>query len=211
MDLVLYRDRADAGRLLAGPVRDLGLVDPVVLGLPRGGVVVAAEVASVLGAPLDVIVVRKLGLPRNPELGMGAIGEGGVRLLNDEVLRTYGVTPRQLDAVETAERAELARRLRLYRGDEGGVSLTGRDVVIVDDGIATGFTAGAACLVAKAQRASRVVLAVPVGPPDLDTRLAGVSDDVVCLAAPAHLIAVGQAYADFTQTTDDEVIRILRS
>jgi putative phosphoribosyl transferase len=206
---VLFRDRADAGRRLALAVRDLALSDPVVVGLPRGGVVVAAEVAAALGAPLDVIVVRKLGVPRRPELGMGAIGEGGVRLLNDDVIHMYGVTPDELDDVETAERAELNRRLRAYRGGRDAVGLAGRAVVVVDDGVATGFTAAAACRVARVHRATTVVLAVPVGPPGVETELRGVADILLCLETPAHFGSVGQAYDDFRQTTDAEVVSIL--
>ena len=159
-----FVDRRDAGRRLAERLMSLRGEDAVVLGLPRGGVPVAFEVARALGAPLDVILVRKLGVPFQPELAMGAIGEGGARVVNDEVLRRAGVTPSELAEVEHREQAELDRRARRYRGGRPPVGLTGRTAVVVDDGIATGSTARAACLVARAQGAARVVLAVPVAP-----------------------------------------------
>jgi len=206
-----FRDRADAGRrlaeLLAG--RRLGDGDVVVLGLPRGGVPVAFEVARALGAPLDVMVVRKLGVPFQPELAMGAIGEGGVRIVNDDVLRMAGVGEAELAAVERRERAELERRASRYRRDRLPVALEGRTAVVVDDGIATGSTARAACLVARAHGAARVVLAVPVASPASITELADVADEVLCLEAPEWFYAVGEWYRDFSQTSDDEVVALL--
>jgi len=204
-----FRNRRDAGRRLAVALASLRDDEPVVVGLPRGGVPVAAEVAEALGAPLDVIVVRKLGVPFQPELGMGAIGEGGVRVLNEDVVRIAGVSPGEVAEVEERERSELERRARRFRGDRTAVSLAGRVVIVVDDGIATGGTARAAVEVARAHGACRVVLAVPVAPPDAAASLREVADDVVCLVTPVALSAVGQWYDDFTQTSDAEVVRLL--
>jgi putative phosphoribosyl transferase len=181
----------------------------VVLGLPRGGVAVAAEVARALGAPLDVIVVRKLGVPFQPELGMGAIGEDGVRVINDDIVRSTRVTDAEIAAVEARERAELERRARCFRGDRVREPLDGRVAVIVDDGIATGSTARAACAVARAHGATRVVLAAPVAPPDWTTRLADVADELVAVDTPSPFHAIGEFYDDFTQLTDDNVVAAL--
>jgi putative phosphoribosyl transferase len=206
-----FRDRRDAGRRLAEAVAALALVDPVVLGLPRGGVPVAAEVANRLGAPLDVILVRKLGVPSQPELAMGAIGEDGVRVLNDEVIASVRPTDDQLARVEQQERAELAGRARRFRGDREREPLAGRTAVIVDDGIATGSTARAALQVARAEGAGEVVLAVPVAPPSTCAALASEADRIVCLEQPARFYAVGQFYDDFDQTSDAEVSAALSS
>ena len=205
-----FLDRSDAGRRLAGRMLHLRGEDVVVLGLPRGGVPVAAEVARALGAPLDVILVRKLGVPVQPELGMGAIGEGGVRIINPEVVAITRVTGGEIAAVETRERAELERRARRFRGDRPRTPLTGRTAIVVDDGIATGSTARAACQVARAQGAVRVVLAVPVAPPSARTALADDADEVICLETPRHFLAIGEWYQDFSQTSDGEVVRLLR-
>jgi putative phosphoribosyl transferase len=204
-----FANRIDAGRCLAARLEYLRGEDLVVLGLPRGGVPVALEVARALDAPLDVIVVRKLGVPFQPELGMGAIGEGDVRVLNAEVVRLAGVSSVELAAVERRERTELERRARRYRGDRFPVLLEGKTVVIVDDGIATGSTARAACQVARAQGAARVILAVPVASPDWTDRLAGDADEFACVDTPEPFFGVGQFYADFSQTSDDEVIGCL--
>ncbi len=183
----------------------------VVLGLPRGGVPVAAEVASALGAPLDVIVVRKLGVPTQPELAMGAIGEGGVRLILPETVQRAGVTPDQLAAVESRERAELQRRAQRFRGDRARIPLVGRTAVVVDDGIATGSTARAACQITRAQGAARVVLAVPVAPFDWVHRLHDAADELIALVTPPLLRAIGAWYTDFSQSTDEEVVACLRA
>lgn len=206
---VLFTDRADAGERLAAALRPLQEERPVVLGLPRGGVPVAFPVARALGAPLDVIVVRKLGVPHHQELGFGAIGEGGVRVISDDIVRSSRVTREDLEAVERAEEAELARRARRFRGDRPRVDLAGRTVIVVDDGIATGATAAAACQVVRAQGAARVVLAVPVAPPDAVARLREETDEVVCLSAPRAFRAVGEWYRDFSQTSDEEVVSLL--
>ena len=204
-----FMDRVDAGRRLAERLQHLRGQDVVVLGLPRGGVPVAFEVAEALDAPLDVIVVRKLGVPFQPELGMGAIGEDGVRVVNHELVRLARVTDAELAEVERRERAELERRARRFRGDRPRVALTGKTALVVDDGIATGSTARAACQVARAEGASRVVLAVPVAPPGWTERLADAADELVCLETPEPFFAIGQWYADFSQTADEDVIGCL--
>jgi putative phosphoribosyl transferase len=201
-----FIDRVDAGRRLAAQLAHLRGEDLVVLGLPRGGVPVALEVALRLDAPLDVIVVRKLGVPFQPELGMGAIGEDGTRVLNAEIVRQSGISPEELATVERRERDELERRARRFRGDRLPIPLGGKTVVVVDDGLATGSTARAACRVARARGAARVVLAVAVAPPDWTARLADAADELVCVATPQPFFAIGQFYADFSPTTDEEVV-----
>ncbi|MGW6746404.1 phosphoribosyltransferase family protein [Streptomyces sp. NPDC055025] len=204
-----FVDRTAAGKRLAEELERMDLDDPVVLGLPRGGIPVAYEVARALGAPLDVIAVRKLGVPYQPELGFGAIGEDGVRIMNDDVLRAARVGPRERAAVERDARQALELRLRRYRGDRPPVGLLGRTAVIVDDGMATGSTAFAACRVARARGAARVVLAVPLAPPDALGWLGQEADAVVCLSSPEYFGSVGQWYVDFAQTSDDEVAALL--
>lgn len=206
---MLFIDRTDAGRHLAQRLLWLRDADVVVLGLPRGGVPVAFEVAEELHAPLDVIVVRKLGVPFQPELGFGAIGEGGVRILDDHIVRVSGLTESQVSDVEAEERAQLEHRLRLLRGGRPPVPLTGRTAIVVDDGIATGSTARAACAVARARGASRVVLAVPVCPAGGIPALGPVADEVVCVQSPARFFAIGEWYAEFTQVPDTEVMTLL--
>ena len=205
-----FRDRTDAGIRLAEVVAraDVG-EDVVVLGLPRGGIPVAFEVARRLGAPLDVIVVRKIGVPFQPELAMGAIGEDGVRVENEEVQRAARVSRADLDAVEQRERVELERRARSYRRGRPRVDLAGRCAVIVDDGIATGSTAQAACLVARAHGAARVVLAAPVASQASVLALRPECDDMLWVETPEPFFAVGEWYQDFSQTSDDEVVRLL--
>ncbi|MFB6561355.1 MULTISPECIES: phosphoribosyltransferase family protein [unclassified Streptomyces] len=206
---MLFTHRAEAGERLAEALRYLKAEHPVVLGLPRGGVPVAFRVARALGAPLDVIVVRKLGVPYHRELGFGAIGEGGVRVLSEDIVRGSRLGPQDIEAVERAETAELARQATRFRGDRPRVPLEGRTVIVVDDGIATGATAVAACEVVRAQGAARVVLAVPVAPPDAVARLGTAADEVVCLATPHAFRAVGEWYQDFSQTPDEEVVFLL--
>lgn len=183
-DVRRFHDRADAGRQLAQRLDAFRGQDVVVLGLPRGGVPVAFEVAKALRVPLDVVVVRKLGVPFQPELAFGAIGEGGVRVINDSVVRHAGLSRDAMDAVEDKQRAELQRRSEHFRRGRDRISLTGRTAVIVDDGIATGATIKAACQVARAQGASTVALAVPIGAAETIEAVAQYADEVVCLAAP---------------------------
>ncbi len=204
-----FNDRADAGRQLASRMGFLRGQDVVILGLPRGGVPVAFEVAKALQAPLDVLLVRKLGVPYHPELAFGAIGEGGERVISDVVVRETRLSDQEMAAVETQEWAELQRRSERFRGAQQRIPLTGRIAVIVDDGIATGATAQAACQVARAEGASRVVLAVPIGATDTARQFAQYADEVVCLETPVPYFAVGQGYRNFAQTSDDEVVALL--
>ncbi len=204
-----FRDRSEAGRALAAKLQHLRGAGVVVLALPRGGVPVAYEVARELHAPLDVIVVRKVGAPGQPELAMGAIGEDGVRVVNDEIVRVVGATAADFSRIEQIERAELQRRAERFRGAAPRADLLGRVAVIVDDGIATGSTARAACHVARAHGADRVVLAVPVAAPDSVRALAGDADEIVCVEQPTWLQSVGQWYDDFTQVDDRQVVDLL--
>jgi putative phosphoribosyl transferase len=205
----MFSDRADAGRRLAGELTRFRGPDLVVLGLPRGGVPVAFEVARELQAPLDVIVVRKVGVPFQPELAMGAVGEDGVVVVNDHVLAMAGVERAEFEQVERRERAELERRAQRFRGDRPRLDLAGRTVVIVDDGIATGSTARAACAVARAHGARHVVLAAPVAAPSAVEALRREADELVLLETPERFSAVGQFYGDFRPTEDDEVLDLL--
>ena len=204
-----FADRADAGRVLAARLSELKLEDPVVVGLPRGGVVVAAQVARILKAPLDIVVVRKVAAPWNPELALGAVGEGGVLVRNEDILRMVGVGEAafRVAAQEAAAQVE-TRSLRL-RGDRPPLDARGRNVILVDDGIATGATAEAAIRVLKAQGAARVVLAVPVATPDTVARMRESADEVVVVDAPRELGAVGAWYVDFNEVTDDQVLALL--
>ncbi len=207
---MLFADRADARRRLAARLGHLRGEPVVVLGLPRGGVPVALEVARALGAPLDVIVVRKLGVPFQPELGMGTVGEDGVRVINREIVRAARVSADELAAVQARERAQVDARAARYRARRPREPLADRTAVVVDDGIATGSTAKAACQIARAHGAARVVLAVPVAPRGWQARIAGAADELVCVHTPRDFYAIGQFYADFSQTTDDEVIACLQ-
>jgi predicted phosphoribosyltransferase len=205
-----FRDRVDAGRALAAQlVEAYRGEEALVLGLPRGGVPVAFEVACALDAPLDVFLVRKLGAPGHEELAMGAIASGGVRVLNEDVVEALGVPPAVVDAIAARELAELRRRERMYRGERPYPSVAGRTVFLVDDGLATGATMRAAVAGVRLLEPAALVVAVPVAPPDTIAELRGQVDDVVALLAPERLMSVGQWYADFSQTTDDEVRELL--
>jgi putative phosphoribosyl transferase len=206
--MAIFEDRADAGRQLGLRLEYLRDQDPVVLGLPRGGVPVAFEIAVALGAPLDVIVVRKLGVPFEPELAMGAIGEDNACVLDQRVLSVTKVKQEELRAVERRERALLDDRVARYRTRRKRVDLNGRTAVIVDDGIATGSTARVACGMARKLGAARVILAVPVASAQVLSTLTE-ADDVVCLATPRNVTAIGYHYRDFSPTHDDEVLRLL--
>jgi len=205
----MFRDRIEAGQRLAEHLLHLKDQDVVVLGLPRGGVPVAHQVALALDAPLDVIVVRKLGVPYQPELAMGAIGEEGVRIIDSDLVAMAGVSEEELAAVEMRERAELDRRAWLFRGGRPRASLEGRVAVIVDDGIATGSTARAAAQVARVLGAARVIVATPVAPREVRARLGRDADELIVVEMPDPFYAIGQFYLDFSQTADAEVISIL--
>jgi predicted phosphoribosyltransferase len=206
----MYADRADAGRALANALAHLRAApDAIVLGLPRGGVPVAYEVARALGLPLDVLVVRKLGLPQQPELAMGAIASGGAVVVNDEVVRYLGSRREAFEAVRACEQVELERRERDYRGARSPLELAERTAILVDDGLATGATMEAAVRALQSLRARRVVVAVPVASQEAVERIEALADEVVCLATPPFFSAVGQWYADFGQTEDAEVRDLL--
>ena len=208
--LTRFRDRHHAGRVLGDELaRALGGQDVLVLGLPRGGMPVASEVAHRLNAPLDVFLVRKLGMPGHEELAMGAIAMGGVRVVNDEVVHGLGVPADVLEAVAEAEALELRRREAAYRGTRPLPRIEGRTVVLVDDGFATGSTMRAAARALRRMSPARLILAAPVGAPDTVESLRGEADDVVCLVVPATFRAVGLWYDDFDQTSDDEVRSLL--
>lgn len=203
----MFEDRSEAGRRLAARLAALPGKRLVVLGLPRGGVPVAAEVARSLDVPLEVLVARKLGSPANPEYAVGAISEAGARYVDDRAASRFA--PAALATVERAERAELARRVAAYRGDRAVLDLTGRHVLVVDDGIATGATMTAACRAARALGAARIVVAVPVAPHGWWDALRGEADDGVAVLEPAVLRAVGEFYRSFPQTSDAEVLAAL--
>jgi putative phosphoribosyl transferase len=207
---MLFRDRREAGRALATRLASyVGRPDVVVLALPRGGVPVGFEVAEALEAPLDVFLVRKLGFPGNEEFAMGAIASGGVRVVNEPLLRRYGIPPAAVSRIVDQEERELRRRERLYRGEREAIDLRGRTVIVVDDGLATGSSMQAAVKAVRSQQPKRVVVAVPVGPTDTIRDLARMADEVACVATPEPFLAVGRFYDDFGQVTDEEVARLL--
>ncbi|MBI1377804.1 MAG: hypothetical protein GC157_10030 [Frankiales bacterium] len=205
-----FTDRVDAGRRLAPLLEGERGEGTVVLGIPRGGVPVAAEVARALGAPLDVIVVRKLGVPWRPELAMGAVGEGGVTVLDERIVTQMGVSQDEVAAIELRERTEVQQRVGRWRRELPPHDLSGRTAVVVDDGIATGATARAACQVARELGAARVVLATPVAPSSAPEEFPE-ADRFVAVALPRDFEAVGYHYRDFTPTTDDDVTAILHA
>lgn len=206
-----FKDRREAGRLLGEALSPYANRDDViVLGLPRGGIVVAAEVAKALRAPLDVCIVRKLGVPGQEELAMGALGAGGLRVLNERILASLGVTPKALEAVTFREQREWERREGLYRAGRAPLDLAGRIALVADDGVATGATLLAALRVLRRLGPSKLVAAVPVGPPSTLAELEAEADSVICLHPIEQLIAIGHWYEDFDQTTDAEVQACLR-
>lgn len=210
MDGLPYRDRVDAGQRLAEALTSYADVpDVLVLGLPRGGVPVAFEVARTLGADFDVFVVRKLGVPGQEELAMGAIASGGIQVLNDDVVDMLRLPQEVIDRVAEKERAELERREVLYRGDRPPLNATGRTIILVDDGLATGSTMRAAVASIRAQSPSRLIVAVPVAAAETCEMLRSEVDEIVCLATPEPFQAVGLWYGDFSQTTDAEVRDLL--
>lgn len=212
---MLYADRVSAGHALGSELTHLRAGDspgpgPLMLGLPRGGVPVAAAVREVIGGDLDILLVRKLGVPWQPELAAGAIGERGVRVVNADVVRQTGLDTARLDAIEAEERAEMERRSVLWRGERPPIPLRDRTVVIVDDGIATGASVVVACRVARAQEPRHLVVAVPVAAPEAIPRIRAEADEVVCPHTPAALAGVGGAYRDFHQLADAEVTELLQ-
>jgi putative phosphoribosyl transferase len=205
-----YEDREDAGRRLAERLaRYAGEPDLLVLALPRGGVVVGAEVARRLAAPLDVVLVRKLGVPGHEELAMGAIASGGIRILSEDVIDALGLSERDVAAVAAAEEDELDRREQAYRGARTPADVEGKTVILVDDGLATGSTMRAAAAALMAQRPRRLIVAVPVAPASTCETLRAEVEEVVCLVTPEEFRSVGEWYRDFGQTSDDEVRRLL--
>ncbi|HJR17523.1 MAG TPA: phosphoribosyltransferase [Gemmatimonadales bacterium] len=205
-----FRDRAEAGRYLAATLRDYaGRSDVLVLALPRGGVPVGYEVAQALHAPLDIMLVRKLGVPGHEELAMGAIASGGVRVISDEIVHALAIPERAIAAAAAGEQHELERRERVYRGDRPPPVIGGKTVILVDDGLATGATMRAAVAALRAQEPERLVVAVPVAAPETCEALRAEVDEVVCALTPDPFIAVGQAYLDFSQNTDQEVRDLL--
>ncbi len=207
----MFTNRVEAGRALAKALeRYRGQKGLIVLGLPRGGVPVANEVARALGAELDVVIVRKLGVPFQPELAMGAIASGGALYTNTDVVAMAGVTREQFERVRAVQEQELLRREKLYRGDRAPLQLKGRMVIVVDDGMATGATMHVALLALRALEPAKLVAAVPVAPLDSEQRLQGAADEFVCLSMPEGFYAVGQFYRQFGQTSDDEVRELLK-
>jgi putative phosphoribosyl transferase len=209
--MALFRDRQEAGQRLAEQLRGYAGTSTIVLALPRGGVPVAAEVAAKLGLALDVFVVRKLGVPGHAELAMGAMASGGVRVMNEDVVRGLGIPDYIVETVAQAETAELARREATYRGARPPLDVRGRTVILIDDGLATGATMRAAVQALRARHAGRIVVAVPVGAPETCDMMAAEADEIICAVAPEPFLAVGHWYENFTQTTDEEVQTLLSS
>ncbi|HYJ00179.1 MAG TPA: phosphoribosyltransferase family protein [Thermoleophilaceae bacterium] len=207
----LFRDRRDSGRILAGRLGEMAIERPVVIGLPRGGVPVAYEVARALDAPLDIGLVRKLGAPKQPELGIGALGEDGTVILDRDTIGALGIGRDQIAAIVERERAEIERQRQLYRGDLAPAEVTGMTAIVVDDGLATGVTAVAAAAVMRARGAADVIVAVPVCPSGTQERLGDAIGSLVCLEQPRRFGGVGAWYADFSQTSDQEVVALLRA
>ena len=205
-----FLNRVDAGRQLARRLTaHAGRSDVIVLALPRGGVPVAAEIASTLTAPLDVFLVRKIGVPGHPELAMGAIAEGGVRVLHEHLIEELGISRATVDQISSRERLELDRRDRLYRGDRPAPVVRDRTVILVDDGLATGATMEAAIAALREMKPARIIVAVPVGAMETCDRIGKLADEVVCLSTPTFFNAVGQWYEDFSETSDRDVRDLL--
>jgi len=208
---MIFHDRKHAGRLLAAQLRRYrNAPDLLVCALPRGGVVAGFEIAKALNAPLDVLIVRKLGVPGHSELAMGAIASGGVRVLQHDLIDTLGISKQLVDAVTAREERELARREALYRGDVPPLQIRERTIILVDDGIATGSTMRAAAVAARQQQPKRLVIAVPVAAPSASIELADLADEIVCVAQPKLFHAIGEYFEDFHQVSDEEVRELLQ-
>ncbi len=205
----MWRDRIEAGRALAARLRDLAGPDTILLGIPRGGVIVAAEAAAILKLPLDVLITRKLGAPGNPELGIGAIAPDGQTVVDEGLIKYLRVGPEYLEKEKAEQLTELKRREEQYRGDTAEPDWTGKTLILIDDGIATGATIKAAALYAKRRGAERVIISAPVAPSDTVERLGDSADGFVFIDTPEYFPAVGAFYEDFSQTTDEEVQRAL--
>lgn len=206
---MIYKDRQDGGRQLAEKLMKFKDEKPIIIALPRGGVVTGYEVAKMLNAPLDVIITRKLGAPFQPELGIGAIAPNNVRILNTDAIRFIGISKDDMEEIIQRETKEMYRRIKLYRGDLPPLDLEGKTVIIVDDGLATGVTAGAAVLAINQMTPEKIILAVPVSPIDTANKFREEVDEFICLSEPPDFFAVGQYYYDFDQVSDEEVISLL--
>jgi len=205
-----FESRAEAGRLLGRELAERQMTHALVLGIPRGGVIVAAEVAEALGGELDIVLTRKLGAPGNSELAIGAVGEDGQVVLNDRLAEAVGASRKYIDFSRVEALAEISRRAQVYRQARPRATAAGRTVVLTDDGVATGATMQAAIWALRGQRPERLIVALPVGPDDTLRRLAEDVDELICLRAPSYFQAVGQFYRDFSQTTDEEVLTALQ-
>lgn len=210
MTRILFADRRAAGRELARQLSEYaGRQDLLVLGLPRGGVPIAYEIAAALRAPLDVLVVRKLGTPGQEELAVGAIGSGGVLVLNDDIVAGIGLEPEEIEAIAARESIELERREHLYRGARPPLNVRGRTIIVADDGLATGATMSAAIQVLRRQAVSAIIVSVPIGAPETCVEIAKQSDALLCAYVPRRLLAIGNWYEDFAATSDEEVRELL--
>lgn len=208
---MIFKDRKDAGKQLAEKLahyRDKA--ELIVLGLPRGGVTVAYEIAGALNCPLDILIVRKIGFPGNPELAAGAVSETGTVVLNEDIVAAYGVSRAYLDRETARQKEEIARRISLYRGGKGVPPLAGKTVILVDDGVATGATAKAAISTLKQEKITKLVVALPVATQEAEREIAPTVDEWVCLQTPAGFMAVGNYYYDFTQVEDEDVVAMLK-
>ncbi len=208
--MTYFMDRVDAGKRLASALKDFSGKHGIVLAIPRGGVVVGFEIAKALSLPLDIIIPRKIGAPENPELAIGAVAEDGTAILDNQLIKYLGVSNEYVEKKLKRQKHEIERRLKLYRQDSSYPNLKGLDVIVVDDGIATGSTMKAALASVKNRGASSVTVAVPVGPPSTIEELEKIADRVVCLHTPEYFQAIGEFYSDFSQTPDEEVIMLLK-